>query len=313
MRVLVTGGLGYLGSILCEHLLDAGHHVLAADNLMYGQGQQGLFHLCANPRFEFAKGDVRDVAFLRSVLRDRDAVIHLAAIVGAAACDRDPFLATSVNLHAVQSLLKLRGRQQLVIYPNTNSGYGITSGAEHCTEDSPLQPISLYGRTKVEAERAVLDEPHTIALRLATVFGMSPRMRLDLLVNHFVYAAFKDRYLVIFEKDFKRNFVHVRDVADCMLHCLSNAEAMAGRPYNVGLDAANLSKEELALKVKRYVPSFYIHFAPIGHDPDKRNYIVSNQRLRDAGFAARRSLDQGIQELLKGYAMEGLAPYRNAG
>ncbi len=313
MRVLVTGGLGYLGSILCEHLLDAGHHVLAADNLMYGQGQQGLFHLCANPRFEFKKGDVRDESFLRPLLRDRDAVIHLAAIVGAGACDRDPLLATSVNLHAVQLLMKLRSRDQLVIYPNTNSGYGITSGAEHCTEDSPLNPISLYGRTKVEAERAVLDQPNTIALRLATVFGMSPRMRLDLLVNHFVYAAFKDRYLVIFEKDFKRNFVHVRDVADCMRHCLDHAERMAGRAYNVGLDAANLSKEELALKVKEYVPNFYIHFAPIGCDPDKRNYIVSNQRLRAAGFAAKRSLDDGIQELLKGYAMEGLALYRNAG
>lgn len=312
MRVLVTGGLGYLGSILCEHLLDAGHHVLAADNLMYGQGQQGLFHLCANPRFEFAKGDVRDESFLRSALRGRDAVVHLAAIVGASACDRDPLLATSVNLHAVQSLLKLRGRDQVVIYPNTNSGYGITSGEQHCTEESPLQPISLYGRTKVDAERAVLAEPNTIALRLATVFGMSPRMRLDLLVNHFVYAACKDRYLVIFEKDFKRNFIHVRDVADCMLHCLANAQAMAGRPYNVGLDAANCSKEELALKVQQYVPNFYIHFAPIGRDPDKRNYVVSNQRLREAGFTARRALDDGIQELIKGYGMEGLAPYRNA-
>jgi nucleoside-diphosphate-sugar epimerase len=313
MRVLVTGGLGYLGSILCEHLLDAGHHVLAADNLMYGQGQQGLFHLCANPRFEFAKGDVRDGGFLRPLMRDRDAIIHLAAIVGAGACDHDPLLATSVNLHAVELLMKLRTREQLVIYPNTNSGYGITSGSEHCTEDSPLNPISLYGRTKVEAERAVLEQSNTIALRLATVFGMSPRMRLDLLVNHFVYAAYKDRYLVIFEKDFKRNFVHVRDVADCMLHCLKHSERMMGRAYNVGLDAANLSKEELALKVKEYVPSFYIHFAPIGCDPDKRNYIVSNQRLREAGFTARRSLDDGIQELLKGYAMEGLALYRNAG
>jgi nucleoside-diphosphate-sugar epimerase len=313
MRVLVTGGLGYLGSILCEHLLDAGHHVLAADNLMYGQGQQGLFHLCANPRFEFAKGDVRDESFLRPLLRDRHAIIHLAAIVGAGACDRDPLLATSVNLHAVQLLMKLRSREQFVIYPNTNSGYGITSGSEHCTEDSPLNPISLYGRTKVEAERAVLEQPDTIALRLATVFGMSPRIRLDLLVNHFVYAAYKDRYLVVFEKDFKRNFVHVRDVADCMLHCINHCEQMTGRAYNVGLDAANLSKEELALKVKEYVPSFYIHFAPIGCDPDKRNYIVSNQRLRETGFTAKRSLDDGIQELLKGYAMEGLALYRNAG
>jgi nucleoside-diphosphate-sugar epimerase len=312
-RVLVTGGLGYLGSIVCEHLLAAGHDVLALDNLMYGQGQQGLFHLCANPRFDFVKGDVRDERALNHALQGRDVVVHLAAIVGAAACDRDPLLAKSVNLEAVKLLMRLRSPSQLVIYPNTNSGYGVTTGAAHCTEDSPLKPISLYGRTKVDAERVVLGEPNTIALRLATVFGMSPRMRLDLLVNHFVYAAYKEGYLVIFEKDFKRNFVHVRDVADCMLHCMTHAERMRGRVYNVGLDAANLSKAELAHKVKEYVPSFYIHFAPIGQDPDKRNYIVSNQRLREAGFVALRSLDGGIRELLKGYAMEGLGLYRNAG
>jgi nucleoside-diphosphate-sugar epimerase len=311
-RVLVTGGLGYLGSILCEHLLAAGHQVLAVDNLMYGQGQQGLFHLCANPRFEFAKGDVRDEAFLQPALRGRDVIIHLAAIVGAAACDRDPLLARSVNLEAVKLLTRLRSQEQLLIYPNTNSGYGVTSGQSLCTEDSPLKPISLYGRTKVEAERVVLDQSNTIALRLATVFGMSPRMRLDLLVNHFVYAACKEGYLVVFEKDFKRNFVHVRDVADCLIHCIDHAERIRGKAYNVGLDQANLSKAELALKVKEYVPNFYIHFAAIGQDPDQRNYIVSNQRLREAGFTARRGLDDGIRELLKGYAMEGLALYRNA-
>jgi nucleoside-diphosphate-sugar epimerase len=312
MRVLVTGGLGYLGSILCEHLLDAGYHVHAVDNLMYGAGQQGLFHLCANPAFEFHKGDVRDEAFLQSALAHADAIVHLAAIVGAGACTRDPLLATSVNYDAVRLLGRLRSRHQLIVFPNTNSGYGITSGQCACTEDSPLEPISLYGRTKVDAERYVLDQPNTIALRLATVFGMSPRMRLDLLVNHFVHAACKDGYLVIFEKDFKRNFIHVRDVADCMLHCLAHAPRMIGRAFNAGLDKANLSKEELALKVKQFVPNFYLHFAPIGQDPDKRNYVVSNQRLREAGFVARRDLDQGIQELLKGYRMEGLALYRNA-
>jgi nucleoside-diphosphate-sugar epimerase len=312
LRILVTGGLGYLGSILCEHLLAAGHQVHAVDNLMYGQLQQGLFHLCANPRFEFTKGDVRDEGLLREVLRGADAIVHLAAIVGAAACDRDPLLATSVNLDAVRTLMKLRSPNQLVLYPNTNSGYGITSGEAFCTEDSPLRPISLYGRTKVLAERIVLDQPRTIAFRLATVFGMSPRMRLDLLVNHFVYAAYKEGYLVIFEKDFKRNYVHVRDVADCMLHALGHADRMEGKAYNVGLESANLTKAELAQKVKEHVPNFYLHFAAIGQDPDQRNYIVSNQRLRAAGFEARRSLDDGIRELLKGYAMEGLAPYRNA-
>ncbi len=311
-RILVTGGLGYLGSIICEHLLDAGHPVTAPDNLHYGRGQQGLFHLCANPDFTFQKGDVRDEAVMKEALRSADVIIHLAAIVGASACERDPLLATSVNFDAVRLLKRLRGAQQLVIYPNTNSGYGITSGTQACTEDSPLRPISLYGRTKVDAERVLLDSPNTIALRLATVFGMSPRMRLDLLVNHFVYAAANDGYLVIFEKDFKRNFVHVRDVAECMLHCVANANEMTGRAYNVGLDEANLSKEELARKIQRHVPKFYLHFAAIGEDPDKRNYAVSNQRLREAGFSARRGIDDGIRELLQGYAMMGRGLFRNA-
>jgi len=311
-RVLVTGGLGYLGSIVCEHLLDAGHEVTALDNLMYGRPEQGLYHLCANPRFDFIKGDVRDEALMAKALGRADVIIHLAAIVGAGACDRDPALATSVNLRAVLSLNRLRSRQQLVIFPNTNSGYGTTAGTTHCTEETPLLPISLYGKTKVEAERALLDSPNAVTLRLATVFGMSPRLRLDLLVNHFVYAAFTDGYIVIFEKDFKRNFVHVRDVADCMLHVLAHREQMVGRPHNLGLDTANLSKEELAIKVKKYLPEFYIHFAAIGQDPDKRNYIVSSRRLREAGFEARRTLDDGICELIKGYRMHGRELFTNA-
>ena len=310
-QVLVTGGLGYIGSIVCEHLLDAGFRVTALDNLLYGAPEQGLYHLCANPGFDFIKGDVRDEALMRTALRQVDAIIHLAAIVGAPACEKDPLQATSVNLESVRLLNRLRSPRQLVVYPNTNSGYGATSGESFCTEDSPLAPISLYGQTKVEAERLLLDSPNTVTLRLATVFGMSPRMRLDLLVNHFVHAAYREGYLVIFEKDFKRNFVHVRDVADCMLHVISHADRMVGRAYNLGLDSANLSKEELALKVKQYVSSFYIHFAPIGQDPDKRNYIVSNERLRKAGFVARRSLDQGIEELLKGYRMAGRALGKN--
>ncbi len=311
-RILVTGGLGYLGSILCEHLLTAGYQVKVVDNLMYGAGQQGLFHLCAHSAFDFIKGDVRDESVMRKALADADSIVHLAAVVGAAACDRDPILATTVNLDSVRLLERLRSKSQLLIYPNTNSGYGITAGADFCTEDSPLKPISMYGRTKVEAEKHLLASSNVITLRLATVFGMSPRMRLDLLVNHFVYSACTEGYLVLFEKDFKRNFVHIRDVADCMLYCLANAKKMTGRPYNLGLDSANLSKAELAEKVKKYVPNFYIHSAPIGEDPDKRNYIVSSQRLREAGFEARRSLDEGIQELLKGYRMMGRTLFKNA-
>ena len=308
-RVLVTGGAGYLGSVLCEHLLDAGYQVTVIDNLMYEQ--HSLFHFCASPRFEFIFGDVRDEKLMHRLVKEADVLIPLAAIVGAPACGRDPWLARSVNLEAVRLLNRLRSPRQLVIFPNTNSGYGATSGDVYCTEETPLEPVSLYGQTKVEAEMELLDSPNTITLRLATVFGMSPRMRLDLLVNHFTYAAVTDGYIVIYEKDFKRNYVHIRDVADCFVYCIENHDTMIGQPYNLGLDAANLSKEELALKIKEHVPGLYIHFAPIGSDPDKRNYIVSNQRLREAGFEARRSLDEGIKELLKGYRMMGRAPFRN--
>lgn len=308
-RVLVTGGAGYLGSILCEHLLDAGYRVTVVDSLMYGQSS--LFHLCAHPGFEFVRGDVREEDLMQRLVKETDIIIPLAAIVGAPACKQDPWLAKSVNLEAVQLINRLRSPQQLVIYPTTNSGYGTKSGETYCTEDTPLEPISLYGQTKVQAELELLETPNVITLRLATVFGMAPRMRLDLLVNHFVYAAVTDGYLVIFEKDFKRNYIHIRDVADCMIHSIQNADRMVGRPYNAGLDEANLSKEELALKVKEYVPNFYIHFAPIGADPDKRNYIVSNQRLREAGFVAKRSINEGIQELLRGYRLMGRAPFKN--
>jgi nucleoside-diphosphate-sugar epimerase len=301
MRVLVTGGAGYLGSVLVEHLLDAGHHVTVVDALVHGHAP--LFHLCADAAFEFVRGDVRDEDLMLGVVKSADVLIPLAAVVGAPACDRDPWLARAVNLDAVRLLERLRSRDQPMIFPTTNSGYGTTSGAVHCTEETPLQPISLYGRTKADAEAAVLAGPNAISLRLATLFGMAPRMRLDLLVNHFVYAAVTDGYLVVFEKDFKRNFVHVRDVADCFVHCIERAASMIGRPFNVGLDTANVSKADLALKIKTYLPRFHVHFAELGSDPDRRNYIVSNQRLREAGFEARRSLDEGITELIKGYQM----------
>lgn len=309
MKVLVTGGAGYLGSVLSEHLLDAGHAVTCLDNLSLGQS--GPFHLCESPRFDFVRGDARDEALLGRLLRTVDAIIPLACLVGAPACDRDPWTARAVNLDAVRLLNRLRSREQLVIFPTTNSGYGTKSGDTFCTEETPLEPISLYGQTKVAAEAELLSSPNAITLRLATVFGMSPRPRLDLLVNHFVHAAVTEGFVVIFEKHFKRNYIHIRDVADAFLHCLTHHPQMIGRPFNAGLDDANLSKEELAQKIKAHVPSFYIHFSEVGSDPDKRNYIVSNQRLREAGFAARRSLDEGIVELLKGYRMMARGPYGN--
>ena len=310
LRILVTGGAGYLGSVLCERLLDAGHHVTVLDSLLYQQNS--LFHLCANPRFEFVHGDARDNSVVGVLAKDADALIPLAAIVGAPACDRDPLLARSVNLEAIRLLNRVRSSGQLIVYPTTNSGYGTKTGDVFCTEETPLEPISLYGQTKTQAEQELLQSPNVVTLRLATVFGMSPRMRLDLLVNHFVYAAATDGYLVIFEKDFKRNYIHIRDVADCFLYCIENSNRMAGRAYNAGLDAANLSKQELALSIKKHVPKFYIHFAEVGSDPDKRNYIVSNQRLREAGFETKRSLDEGIVELLKGYRMMGRSQFKNA-
>src|SRR5690348_2288585 len=254
MRVLVTGGAGYIGSVLCERLLDAGHHVTVVDNLMYGQ--HSLFQLCANSRFDFVRGDVRCEELMRGLISKADVVIPLAAIVGAPASDRDPWLSRSVNVEAVLLLNRVRSRNQLVIYPTTNSGYGTKTGEVQCTEETPLEPISLYGRTKVRAEAGLLGSQNAISLRLATVFGFSNRMRLDLLVNSFVYKALTDCYIVIFEKDFKRNYVHIRDVADCFVHCMQHADCMAGKAYNVGLDAANLSKEELALKIKQYLPDF---------------------------------------------------------
>jgi nucleoside-diphosphate-sugar epimerase len=308
-HVLVTGGAGYLGSILCEHLLAAGYRVTVLDSLLYGQAP--LLHLCARPGFEFVRGDVRDGRVLAELVPRADAIIPLAAIVGASACDRDPWLAEAVNLDAIRLLDRLRSPRQLVVFANTNSGYGARSGETFCTEDTPLEPITHYGRTKVQAEAELLARPNTIALRLATVFGLSPRMRLDLLVNHFVHAAVSDGYLVVFEKDFRRNYIHIRDVADCFLHCLAHAASMTGRVYNAGLEEANPSKAELAALVQRHVPGFFVHYAEIGSDPDKRNYVVSNARLRAAGFTATRTLEEGIRELLVGYRMLVRHPWKN--
>ncbi len=300
-KVLVTGGAGYIGSILVEHLLKEGFKVTVLDNLMFGQRPH--FHFCANPDYEFVFGDVRDERILKNLVAKHDIIIPLAALVGAPLCDRDPWLAKAVNFEAIKLINSLRSSTQIMIYPMTNSGYGTKSGEVFCTEETPLEPISLYGQTKVDGEKEVLSKDNSVSFRLATVFGMSPRMRIDLLVNYFTYQAVKEGTLVIFEKDFKRNFVHIRDVADAMIFAIKNIEKMSGEPYNLGLDSANMSKEELAYKIKEQVPSLYIHFAEIGSDPDKRNYIVSNQKLREAGFEAKRSIEAGIAELIKGYRM----------
>jgi nucleoside-diphosphate-sugar epimerase len=298
-HVLITGGAGYLGSILTGRLLAAGQRVTVLDNLLFRQ--QSLLEYCANPNFDFVYGDCRDEQLLQEVIRSVDAIIPLAAIVGFPACRRDPISAQTINFDAIALIDRLRSADQRVVYPTTNSGYGTTSGDMYCTEETPLEPVSLYGRTKVDAEKLLLDSGTAVTLRLATVFGMAPRMRIDLLVNDFTYQAVTNGSIIVFQKDFKRNFVHIRDVADCFAFCLEHYDEMKGEPFNVGLNEANLSKEELALKIKEQVPDFYIHYAEIGDDPDKRNYIVSNDKINARGFHAQRTVEDGIRELIVGY------------
>lgn len=310
MKVLITGGAGYIGAVLCPRLLDAGLRVTVLDRLLYRQ--PSLLACCGRPGFEFVRGDVRDEGLVRTLLGDADAVIPLAAIVGAPACDRDPWTATSVNLEAVRLLERLRSPSQLVVFPTTNSGYGTRSGERHCTEETPLEPISQYGRDKAEAEALLLAGGGAVTFRLATVFGASPRMRLDLMVNHFTWTAATQGYIVLFEEHFRRNFVHVRDVAEAFLFALRNPDRLRGRCFNLGLDAANMTKLELAMKVKEQVPSFMVTCSPVGTDPDRRDYVVSNQRLREAGFEASISIQDGIRELLMAFRMLPLSTLANA-
>jgi len=309
-KILVTGGAGYIGSILVPELLRAGYAVTVLDNFMYLQNS--LLECCANDNFGVIRGDCRQEDTLRLAMKDVGVIIPLAAIVGAPACQMDQTAARSINLDAIKLLLSLRSPEQRVIYPTTNSGYGIGEPGKFCTEETPLHPISLYGVTKVEAEKAVLDAGNAITFRLATVFGMSPRMRIDLLVNDFVHRAVTDRTVVVFEGHAKRNYVHVRDVARAFLHALENFEKMKGEPHNVGLSDANLSKLELCAKIKEQLPSFVYLEAPVGEDPDKRDYIVSNEKIERTGFRPAYSLETGIRELIKGYTILRDSRYSNA-
>ena len=300
-NVLVTGGAGYIGSVLVPMLLRDGYAVHVLDNFRFDQ--TSLTDCCLDPNFRVTRGDCREKDALARALRDADVIIPLAAIVGAPACDRDPTAAVTTNLDAIKLLLSLRSAQQRIVLPNTNSGYGIGEKQSLCTEDSPLRPISLYGRTKVDAERAALDAGNAVTFRLATVFGLSPRMRLDLLVNDFVYRAATDRALVVFEGHARRNFIHVRDVGRAFLHALANFESMQGRPYNVGLSDANLSKLELCAEIRKQLPGFTYLEAAVGEDPDKRDYVVSNARVEATGFRPQVSLADGIRELIKGFTI----------
>lgn len=299
-KILVTGGAGYIGSVLVPELLRVGHEVTVLDNFMYGQ--TSLADCAYDEKLDVVRGDTRNRELVEKLLNGKDYIFPLACIVGAPACDRDPVAAKSVNLDAVKMILELRKPEQRIIFPNTNSGYGVGSKAVFCDENSFLNPISLYGCLKVEAEKAVLASGNAITLRLATVFGMSHRMRLDLLVNDFVHRAMRDKSIVLFESHFKRNYIHIRDVVRAFLHCMKNFDTMKNEAYNLGLGDANLNKIELCEKIKKYVPHFFVYLeSEIGEDPDKRDYIVSNAKIEATGFKPKYSLDHGIKELIRGY------------
>jgi nucleoside-diphosphate-sugar epimerase len=298
-KVLVTGGAGYLGSILVPALLQKGYSVTVLDSLLFGQ--YSLLECCANKNFDFIKGDVCDETLVKKLVSTFDIVIPLAAIVGAPACKMNPTLTRLVNYESQMMLMKQLSPSHKVVFPTTNSGYGIGEQDGYCTEASPLNPISDYGITKVQVEKAYLDKGNAVTLRLATVFGMSPRMRMDLLVNDFTYRAYRDNFIVLFEEHFRRNYIHIRDVAKAFMFGLEHYDQMKGQPFNIGLSAANLTKRQLCEKIKEYVPSFFIHSAEIGEDPDKRDYLVSNKKIESLGWCPDHTLDDGIQELIKGY------------
>lgn len=309
-KVLVTGAAGYIGSTLVPALLESGYAVTAVDNFMYDQ--DSLSACCYQKAFALVRGDVRSMSVMRPLLKQADIIIPLAALVGAPLCDRDPIAATSTNKQAIVDMLGEISREQRVLLPITNSGYGVGEAGKFCTEETPIRPVSLYGRDKVDVEKQLLDRhPSAISFRLATVFGMSPRMRLDLLVNDFTYRACTDRYIVLFESHFKRNFIHVRDVARAFLHGIDRFDAMRGQIYNVGLSDANLSKRELCDRIAAHVPEFVVYDSDIGQDPDKRDYIVSNEKVERTGYRPAFSLDDGIGELVKGFAMIRNRKYAN--
>ncbi|MCP3391885.1 NAD-dependent epimerase/dehydratase family protein [Bradyrhizobium sp. CCGB12] len=308
-NILVTGGAGYIGSTLVPRLLDAGHKVTVLDNFMFKQSS--LNQCCHYDGFSVVGGDIRSEQTMQPLLKKADVIFPLAALVGAPLCSRDPIGAKTTNHDAITMMLKHVSRDQRIIMPTTNSAYGSGDENNYCTEESTLRPISQYAIDKVAVERELMEHPNVISFRLATVFGMSPRMRLDLLVNDFVYRAANDRFVVLFEGHFKRNYIHVRDVARVFEHGLANFESMKGQIFNVGLSDANVSKKELCEHIQKFVPEFCFVDAKVGRDPDQRNYIVSNAKVEKTGYLPSISLDVGIQELLKGFVMIKNSIYAN--
>lgn len=301
MNILVTGAAGYLGSVMVPILLKEGHKVTALDNFMYQQ--VSLLDCCYHPALTITRGDTRDKSLMKNLMKNADAIFPLACLTGAPLCDKEPQAAQEIIVDAIRMILGLRSKSQMIIYPTTNSGYGIGEKGKFCTEKTPLRPVSLYGRLKVRAEEELLAAGNTITLRLATAFGISPRMRLDLLVNDFTYRALHERFIELFEPHFKRNFIHVRDVAKAFLHMLKGFDKLKNDTYNVGLSDANLSKWELCQEIKKHIPEFRFVESKNGTDPDKRDYIVNNEKIEKTGFSPDVPLSQGIQELIKGYTV----------
>lgn len=301
LNILVTGGAGYIGSILVPELLQKGHKVTVIDNFMWGENS--LASVCHDANFNVVRGDIRLRDTMAPLIKEADVIIPLAALVGAPLCNKDPIGAQTINHDAILMMLEMLSKEQVVLMPTTNSAYGSGDENNFCTEESPLNPISKYAIDKVEVEKKLMEHPNAVSLRLATVFGMSPRMRMDLLVNDFTYRAVYDGTIVLFESHFKRNYIHIRDVARAFLHSLENLDTMTGEIYNVGLSDANLSKKELCEEIKKQIPSLVFLEAQIGQDPDQRNYIVSNEKIEKTGYKPAFSLQAGISELVKGFTM----------
>ena len=301
MKILITGGAGYIGSILAPELINKNFKVTVLDNFMFKQAS--LNHLCFHKNFNIINGDIRDSMLMQKLLRDHDLILPLAAIVGAPLCNKDPYSAQSINHDAIIDMIKKSSKNQMIIMPTTNSAYGTGDKNNYCDEKSPLNPISKYAVDKVEIEKILMSRENSISYRLATVFGMSSRMRIDLLVNDFTYRAYHDSAMIIFEGHFKRNFIHVRDVVRGFVHAIENFDKMKSEIYNVGLSDANLSKLELCSEIKKHLPNFTYVEEKLKKDPDQRNYIVSNEKIESTGFSPKHSLSDGIEELIKGYAM----------
>ncbi|MCH7971051.1 MAG: NAD(P)-dependent oxidoreductase [Chloroflexi bacterium] len=296
MKILVTGGAGFVGTTLIPQLLEQGHGVRVLDNLMFGGDQ--LLPFFSNQNFEFVKGDVRSLADIQNALIGCDAVIHLAAIVGYPACRQDPALAREVNVDGARNVLEAASPSQKILYASTGSNYG--SLDEICTEESPLNPLSIYGETKAQAEAILMESDNSTAFRFATAFGLSPRLRLDLLINDFAFKAYSEGYLVVYEKDFLRTFIHVYDMGRAFLFALNNWDKTQNEIFNVGSDDLNRSKEQICQLLEKKT-DLYVHYADVGEDADKRDYVVSYEKIHSIGYSTTKTIEQGVDELLRAF------------